>query len=127
MRTRPYKNTSCSLAKYRIHPIYFAVEEYENIKWGMEAAGINNAITRERRNTMRILTRGICMIVVLSMVFVAPAFAAGTREGGYSPEMQAKIEQMEEELKKYTDDKATAEQNLKTFDELDFVVFSNAE
>ncbi len=67
------------------------------------------------------------MIAVLFMGFIASAFAARTREGGYSPAMQTKIEEMKKELKKYTDDKATVEKNLKTFDELDFVVFSNQE
>jgi hypothetical protein len=67
------------------------------------------------------------MITVLFMVLIAPAFAAGAGEAGYSPEMQAKIEQMKKELKKYNDDKATVGKNLKTFDELDFVVFSNQE
>ena len=75
---------------------------------------------------MKKLTLGLSLITALMLGFMALAFAAESRSG-YSPEMQAKIEQMEKELKKYTDDKATAEQNLKTFDELDFVVFSNQE
>jgi hypothetical protein len=32
---------------------------------------------------------------------------------------------MKKELKKYTDEKAATEKDIKTFDELDFVVFSN--
>jgi len=64
---------------------------------------------------------------VLFLVFSALAFAAGAREGGYSPGMQAKIEEVKKELKKYTDERATVDKNLKTFDELDFVVFSNQE
>jgi len=75
---------------------------------------------------MKRLVRGLLVITVLLVLSVSPAFAAGSREE-YSPEMQAKIEQMEKELKKYTDEEATVEQNLKTFDELDFVVFSNQE
>jgi predicted ester cyclase len=43
----------------------------------------------------------------------------------YSPEMQAKIKQMEKELKKFTDAQAMAAKNLATFDELDFKVFSH--
>lgn len=39
-------------------------------------------------------------------------------EGGYSPEMAAKIDEAEKELKKYADDKATVEKNLETFDTL---------
>lgn len=42
----------------------------------------------------------------------------------FSPEMQAKIKEMESELKKFTDLQAKAEKNLETFDELDFEVFS---
>ena len=41
--------------------------------------------------------------------------------------MQAKIEEMKKELKKFTDERATVKKNLETFDELDFVVFSNQE
>ena len=76
---------------------------------------------------MKKLTRGLWVIAALLVLSVSPAFAAGTGEAGYSPEMQAKIEQMKKELKKYNDDKAIVEKNLKTFDELDFVVFSNQE
>jgi predicted ester cyclase len=43
----------------------------------------------------------------------------------YSPEMQAKIQQMEQELKKFKDGQAAAAKNLATFDELDFKVFSH--
>jgi len=75
---------------------------------------------------MKRITVGLCLMVVLLLGFIVPGFAAEPK-GGYSPEMRAKIEQMEKELKKFTDDKATVEQNLKTFDELDFVVFSNQE
>ena len=68
----------------------------------------------------------LCITAVLLLGVTAPAFA-GDPKGGYSPEMQAKIEEMKKELKKYTDERATVETNLKTFDELDFVVFSNQE
>lgn len=43
-------------------------------------------------------------------------------QGGYSLEIQAKIEEVKKELKKFTDEKATVDKNIKTFDELDFVV-----
>jgi hypothetical protein len=58
---------------------------------------------------------------------MAPAFADGPNDGGYSPEMRAKIDEMKKELRKYTDEKATTEKNLETFDTLDYVVFSNQE
>lgn len=76
---------------------------------------------------MKNVTVVSCMIAVLLLGFMAPAFADDPKGGGYSPEMQAKIEEMKKELKKYTDDKAAVDKNLKTFDELDFVVFSNQE
>jgi len=76
---------------------------------------------------MKNITVGLCMIAVSLFGFTALAFAGSSTESGYSPEMQAKIDEVKNELKKYTDDKATVDANLKTFDELDFVVFSNQE
>jgi hypothetical protein len=67
------------------------------------------------------------MIVALLFGLVFPAFAGSSSDGSYSPEMQAKIEEMKNELKKYTDEKATIGKNIETFDTLDFVVFSNQE
>lgn len=75
---------------------------------------------------MRDVIVGLCMIAALLLAFTAPVLA-GDPHGGYSPEMQAKIDEVKKELKKYTDDKATVDTNLKTFDELDFIVFSNQE
>ena len=43
----------------------------------------------------------------------------GEDQQGYSPEMQAKIEEVKKELKKFTDERATVKKNLETFDELD--------
>ncbi len=54
-------------------------------------------------------------------------FAADSDHTGYSPEMQAKIKEMEKQLKAYGDERATVGKNLETFDTLDFVVFSNQE
>jgi hypothetical protein len=45
----------------------------------------------------------------------------------YTPEMQAKIREMTKELKRFTAERATVAKNLETFDELDYVVFSNQE
>ena len=75
---------------------------------------------------MKKITVVLCLIAVLFLGFMAPAFAAEP-QGSYSPEMQAKIEEVKKELKTFTDEKATTEKNLETFDELDFVVFSNQE
>lgn len=76
---------------------------------------------------MKKIVPSVSIIPVLLAFFIAPAFSADQKAGEYSPEMQAKIEEMKKELKKYTDEKATIEKDIKTFDELDFVVFSNQE
>jgi hypothetical protein len=60
------------------------------------------------------------MAVLLAGMMV-PVFAAGSETDNYSPEMQVMVDQ----LKKFTDEKAQADKNLATFDELDYVVFSN--
>ena len=75
--------------------------------------------------------KNVLSVMFLSMMlllgYTAPALADEMKAGGYSPEMQAKIDEVKKELKKYTDDKEAVDKNLKTFDELDFVVFSNQE
>jgi len=76
---------------------------------------------------MKRLACSVCLIVVtLFVVMMSPAFS-GEAKSDYSPEMQAKIEETKKELKKFTDERATVQKNIKTFDELDFVVFSNQE
>ena len=67
----------------------------------------------------------VCMIAVFLLGFTSLTFAGDPK--GYTPEMQAKIEETKKELKKFTDEQAMVEKNIKTFDELDFVVFSNQE
>ena len=69
---------------------------------------------------------GLVAVLVFGLI-IQSTFAGSSNEGGYSPEMQAKIDEMKKELKKYTDERATIEKNLATFEELDFVVFSNQE
>jgi len=76
---------------------------------------------------MKNLSSSVCMILLLLALFVSPVFSGSPKDGGYSPEMQAKIEEVKQELKKFTDERATVKKNLETFDELDFVVFSNQE
>jgi SnoaL-like polyketide cyclase. len=77
---------------------------------------------------MKNLTYSISLVAVLVFSLMIPStFAGSAKDGGSSPEMQAKIDEVKKELKKYTDDKTTVDKNLKTFDELDFVVFSNQE
>ena len=76
---------------------------------------------------MKIFLCTICGVVVFFLYLTVPVFSADLPNKGYSPEMQAKIDELKKELKKYTDDKATVEKNLETFDTLDYVVFSNQE
>jgi hypothetical protein len=75
---------------------------------------------------MKNATVGLSVIAVFLLGFIVPTFAA-EHKGDYSPEMQAKIEEVKMELKKFTDERATVKKNLETFDELDYVVFSNQE
>ncbi|MDR3592716.1 MAG: ester cyclase [Negativicutes bacterium] len=65
----------------------------------------------------------ISLLVVILVGAVTPAFAAGADDGKYSPEMQAVIDQVQ----KYNDEKEQVAKNLATFDELDYMVFSNQE
>ena len=76
---------------------------------------------------MKIMTRNAWLMAVLFAVCITPAFAGSHKEGGYSPEMQAKIEEAKKELKKFTNERATIAKNIETFDTLDYVVFSNQE
>ena len=76
---------------------------------------------------MKKVTGCICMIAILGVFSITPALAAESKSSAYSPEMQAKIEETKKELKKFTDERASVKKNLKTFDELDYVVFSNQE
>ena len=67
------------------------------------------------------------MAVLVFGLTISSTFAADSKKSDYSPKMKAKIEEMKKELKKFTDERATVKKNLETFDELDFVVFSNQE
>jgi hypothetical protein len=69
---------------------------------------------------------GLVALMILSFM-ISSTFAASSDKSNYSPKMKAKIEEMKKELKKFTDERTMVETNLKTFDELDFVVFSNQE
>lgn len=76
---------------------------------------------------MKNVTRSVCMMALLLALYVGPVYSAEQKEEGYSPEMQAKIDEVKQKLKKFTDEKTTVDKNIKTFDELDFVVFTNQE
>jgi hypothetical protein len=64
------------------------------------------------------------MIGLLLLGVLTRSFADDPKGAGYSPEMQAKIEEVKKEPKKFTEERATVKKNLETFDKLDYVVFS---
>jgi hypothetical protein len=76
---------------------------------------------------MKKMIRSVGLVAVIFSFMISSTFAASSDTSGYSPKMKAKIEEMKKELKKYTDERATIDKNLETFDTLDFVVFSNQE
>lgn len=77
---------------------------------------------------MKSFIRCLAMIAVLvSGLMAFSSCSKSANKGGYSPEMQAKIDEMKMELQKVTDERATVGKNLETFDTLDYVVFSNQE
>jgi hypothetical protein len=77
---------------------------------------------------MGTLTRRAVLAAVPGLGLIVPsAYAKAGNEGAYSQAMQAKIDEMTAELKKYKDERAIVGKNLETFDTLDFVVFSNQE
>ncbi|MGZ4886345.1 MAG: ester cyclase [Candidatus Aminicenantales bacterium] len=73
------------------------------------------------------IRRAVWIVVIALGLMAASACSKSTKEGEYSPEMQAKIDQMTMEMKKVTDERAIVGKNLETFDTLDYVVFSNQE
>lgn len=71
---------------------------------------------------------GICLIAAaLCGMSIPLAFAGDPGSSGYSQEMQGTIKAMQGELAKFREEKAAVDKHLATFDELDFVVFSNQE
>jgi len=66
------------------------------------------------------------LLLALGMT-TGTCWAGASEDTGYSPEMKAKISQIKQELKTYTDEKTATAKNLETFDTLDYVVFSNQE
>lgn len=67
-----------------------------------------------------------CILASLASGATAPKAANSTKRG-YSPAMQAKIRSMQAKLAQYSKGEAVVKKNLRTFDTLDFVVFSNQE
>jgi hypothetical protein len=67
---------------------------------------------------------GIVLAVVLTGSFV---ILSSCSTGGMSSEMKVKIDSMQVVLKNIADGANTLDNNLKTFDTLDYIVFSNQE
>ncbi len=76
--------------------------------------------------TLKGNNRRFTILALLAMVGLTLASCSG-RTGKYSPEMQAKIDSMKTVLASVQSGKDTLERNLRTFDTLDYVVFSNQE
>ncbi len=76
---------------------------------------------------MKPLIRSLSTLALLVLGLMIASACTKSADKGYSPEMQAKIDQMKLELQKFTDERALVAKNLETFDTLDYVVFSNQE
>ena len=76
---------------------------------------------------MRVSVSVLSIVAVLLICSPLAAYAKGSKGDKYSPEMQAKVDSLQRELAKYTADAAATQQYLRTFDTLDYVVFSNQE
>jgi len=72
---------------------------------------------------MKKLVIGIVAAALLALG--ATARVSYAKDKGYSPEMQAKITDMEKQVKAVADERSKVVKNLETFDTLDYVVFSN--
>ena len=75
----------------------------------------------EKRSPISIGLAGILIVTATT------SFMGCSTPGGYSKEMQAKIDSMQIVLKDYATGEATLKKNLITFDTLDYTVFSNQE
>jgi hypothetical protein len=63
----------------------------------------------------------LALATLFAGALASHAAAAEAKKGGYTPEMQKVVDQ----LKQLTDEKARTAKDIATFDELDFVVFTN--
>ena len=64
-------------------------------------------------------------IAALFIVAAMVAFISCSNNSGNSPNLQAKVDSLQNELKKFTDEKAATELRLAKFDTLDFEYYSN--
>ncbi len=64
---------------------------------------------------------------LLMVVIVTSLTNCSADKGGYTPEMQAKIDSMQAVLSAMATGESTLSKNLQTFDTLDFTIFTNQE
>ena len=64
-------------------------------------------------------------VAAILIVAATATFISCTRSGGDTANLQAKVESLQNELKKFTDEKALTEMRLARFDSLDYEFYSN--
>jgi len=77
-----------------------------------------------KRSALHIAAVSLCILTLSALTYADSPDRIGGTAQGYSAEMQNKIKETRAQFEK---DQATVNKNLKTFDTLDFVVFSNQE
>ena len=65
------------------------------------------------------------MLVALLVLAATATFTSCTTSSGDTPALQAKVDSLQNELKKFTDEKALTERRLAIFDTLDYEFYSN--
>jgi hypothetical protein len=74
---------------------------------------------------MKKITTSIKAVTVLFIIAVTLTFTSCGNDNGSSSNLQAKVDSLQNELKKLTDEKALTELRLAKFDTLDFDFYSN--
>ena len=74
---------------------------------------------------MKKVTTTIKAVAALLVVAATLTFTSCTNSGGNSSSLQAKVDSLQNELKKFTDEKALTEHRLLVFDTLDYDFYSN--
>src|SRR6266542_682086 len=74
---------------------------------------------------MKKVTTTIKAVAALLIVAATLTFTSCTNNGGNSSNLQAKVDSLQNELKKFTDERALTELRLAKFDTLDFDYYSN--
>jgi hypothetical protein len=74
---------------------------------------------------MKKTTTTFKVVSALLVVAATVTFTSCTNNSSNSSELQAKVESLQNKLKKFTDEKALTEQRLSVFDTLDYEFYSN--